>query len=310
MDLSLIICTRNRDAQLGEALQALERISSSAAWEIVIVDNGSTDQTAAVIAKAKLSNPRIVYVFEAQQGLGAARDTAWRHAQGGVLSFTDDDCYPSPDFVDAVLEVFRDHPEADYIGGRITLHDPADAPITIDLRTEAETISPYSYIHTGRLKGANISFRRAVLEKVGGLDRGLGAGTPFPCEDADLLAAASWAGFAGRFDPRFSVAHHHGRKVHEAARLREGYDRGRGAYYMKYIMRADTRLAYVRAWFGSWRRQPRESFEREARSALLYLRTYGSRLQIAVYSTVLLVALKTNELTRRPSPAASTTEPL
>src|SRR5262249_23268449 len=80
-------------------------------------------------------------------------------------------------------------------------------------------------------------------------DEQFGSGTSFACEDIDAIAASLWAGIAGAFDPRPTVYHHHGRKTDREARdLWKIYDKGRGAYYTKYLLRGDSRSAYLRYW--------------------------------------------------------------
>src|SRR6202030_2914998 len=116
------------------------------------------------------------------------------------------------------------HPEVGCVGGRILLYDPQDARMTIDERIVPCEIRPFHFVTTGELQGANLSIRVEVLERVGGFDRELGAGTKFPCEDIDIVASTLWAGFAARFEPGPVVFHHHGRKRHEIAKLVAGYD--------------------------------------------------------------------------------------
>jgi glycosyltransferase involved in cell wall biosynthesis len=257
-DLSLIICTRNRARQLARMLESVAALSSRYRWEVLVVDNGSTDETAEVIKAADDCGGRLRYVLVERVGLGAARDAAWREARGRLIAFTDDDCYLDPRFVDAVCEVFEEHPEVGCVGGRIMLFDPEDARVTIDEREEPAELAPYRFVDAGVLQGANLSFRRAVLEKIGGVDPELGAGTPFPCEDIDAVAATLWAGYRIRFDPRPVVHHHHGRRGSDVDRLFVGYDRGRGAYYAKYLLRSDTRMAYLRGWGGRIARRHRD----------------------------------------------------
>jgi hypothetical protein len=68
-------------------------------------------------------------------------------------------------------------------------------------------------------------------------------------EDIEYLARAAWAGWAGRYDPRPVVAHHHGRKAGAAAAAqRRGYDYGRGAYLLKLSCSSSSRWTYLRRW--------------------------------------------------------------
>lgn len=245
IDVSIIICTRNRSTQLVRALDTVARMRSQQSWEAIVVDNASTDDTASVIAGFAARDPRFRHVHEAKPGLGAARDTAWRHASGALVSFTDDDCYVAEDFVDRVVEAFGDRPDKGYLAGRILLHDPTDAPITIMTRADPLDIPPRSFIPPGVTQGANLSFRREVLEAIGGFSRDMGAGTPFPCEDVDAVASASWMGFAGGYDPRPTVSHHHGRKEADIPGIFAGYDAGRAAYYAKFMAIPQSRWAYL-----------------------------------------------------------------
>lgn len=93
---------------------------------------------------------------------------------------------------------------------------------------------PYQFLPTGSLHGANLAVRYTALREVDGFDARLGAGTPFPCEDIDLIGRLSYAGFKGCFDPR-AIIYHHGRKTDDIPKLMKGYDAGRGAYYIRML---------------------------------------------------------------------------
>lgn len=246
--VSILVCTRNRANQLAGTLKSLSAIQSSVPWEAIILDNASTDGTKEVISAACASDPRLRYAHEAQPGLGAARDSGWRLARGEVVALSDDDCYFTPDFVDSIWSVFAEHPEVGVVGGRILLYDPEDAPLTIDLRTEPVLTSPKTVVRTGSFHGANLAFRRTTLARIDGFDRDLGAGTPYPAEDIDAVAAAIWSGDAGLFDPRPTILHHHRRRLPDVSPQVRRFDAGRGAYYAKYVLRPDTRSAYLADW--------------------------------------------------------------
>ena len=247
-ELSIVICTRNRAGQLRGMLDSLLAMKTTRIWEAILVDNASTDGTADVIRAAIETEPCIRYVREERIGLGAARDRGWREARGGLIALTDDDCYVVEDFVDAVVAAFEGRPDVGVVGGRILLFDPADARVTICERDYPMEIAPQSFVIAGVIKGANLSFRRAALEAAGGFDPDLGAGTRFPCEDMVAIAAVLWAGYAGRYDPRPTVHHHHRRRLPDVPRLMAGYDRGRGAYYAKFLLRPDSRRTFAAGW--------------------------------------------------------------
>ena len=277
MTVSLVVSTRNRGVRLGDFFASLTRLAPPAeSWELILVDNGSTDGTADAIHRfaASASFP-VRYVRAATPGLSHARNAGLRHAGGRIVAFTDDDCYPHPDYLRAIVEVFERHP-AGIIGGRVVLHDPEDARVGVKDAPEAFEISPGQFVRAGVMHGANMAVRREVLEQIGGFDPLLGAGTRCMAgEDTDFIARALWAGWTVRYDPRPVVAHHHGRKGPDADRQRRSYDRGRGAYYGKWLLDRRARKTYLREWYYSLRRAIRKQdlgpFGRELAGAWRYL---------------------------------------
>lgn len=254
MLISLIICTKNRCAALRTCLEYVARLEFEGEWELIVVDNGSTDGTSDLLKRfAEKARFPVVLVYEPKPGLGRARNVGIVNATGEILAFTDDDCYVSPDFLARTLEVFKDD-RIGFMGGRVLLYDESDAPVTIKTETEIRWIAPYSFIR-GELVGANMAARRSLVEKVGRFDAQLGAGTPFPCEDVEFLARASHVGALGVYHPGPLVLHHHGRKRGEdSARLRI-YDYGRGAYYAKFILNPQTRIMLLKRWYWNARRE-------------------------------------------------------
>ncbi|WP_456770647.1 glycosyltransferase family 2 protein [Bradyrhizobium sp. USDA 4448] len=256
IEVSIVVCTRNRGGRLSGALDALRALRTAHKYEIILVDNASTDDTAAALGGNLASDPHARYALCKQIGLGAARNFGWQVSRGKIIAFTDDDCYPAPDYVDALIAAFSDHLDAGVIGGRILLHNSKHARVTIDEGETTRKYQKYSYVRPGALQGANIAFRREALAAINGMDPNLGAGTPFPCEDIDAIVAVLWAGFDGYFDPRPTVRHDHGRSEAEIPALLRSYDRGRGGFFAKYILRPDTRLTFLLGWLRSaWYRR-------------------------------------------------------
>lgn len=298
VQLSIVICSRNRAPLLTPMLDALREVRTERSWEVLLIDNASTDDTRAILDSFAAERPHARAETVAAIGLGAARDAAWRMAKGDIILFSDDDCYVAPDIVDATLAAFAAHPDVGLLGGRILLHDADDYPVTIDRRAEPEDILPFRFAPPGTLQGANLAFRRSTLEAIGGIDPTFGAGTPFPCEDIDAVAASLWAGIPGRFEPSVVVRHHHGRKAADYPALMRSYDKGRGAYYAKYLLRRDSRLAYLRGWLdGTFRNIHRgnlATLRRELVSAMRYLRVrraYGFMAAAAPAAAATYLAL-------------------
>jgi glycosyltransferase involved in cell wall biosynthesis len=254
MNISLVICTRNRAAQLGACLDRVAEIDFAGAWQFVIVDNGSTDATAKVIEDFVARAPMPVrHVTQPVKGLSNARNAGWQAASGDIIAFTDDDCYVAPDFLTTTLAAFGD-PELGYVSGRILLHDPTDYPATISLSTVPQDLPRRRYVVPGVLKGANMAFRREVLVAIGGFDPLFGSGADFPAEDCDAAARASLAGWKGRYEPSIVVAHHHGRKADSIPQLHRDYDVGRGAYHAKLLLACGAPLLALRGMMGLPRR--------------------------------------------------------
>ena len=196
---------------------------------------------------------RLTSFLQSVPGLGRARNTGWRAAKGTLFGFTDDDCYVATDYIDRVTKLFTTK-EIGFGGGKVTLFDPTDFPITIMLAADRIVIPPRSFIAPGLLQGANMVFRRRVLEQIGGFDETFGVGTTFCPEDTDAQARASFSGWTGVYDPDLEIAHHHGRKAKETAALRRMYSFGKGAYKAKFCLATATRAIYLRNWYWDFRR--------------------------------------------------------
>ena len=248
-DISIVVCTRNRAPYLTQTLRFYEQVVSKPNWELIVVDNGSSDETPEVLDRfASATRVAIRRLAEPRTGASRARNLGWQHAEGEIIAFTDDDCYPQADYVDALWVNFASN-AVGYLGGRVLLFTRDDYPITIQPREERLVFPPGSFISTGVIQGANIAVRKDVLTALGGFDDLLGAGTRFPCEDVDLLSRASFAGIAGVYDPRPVIFHHHRRQSREQVQaLARYYDRGRGAYYAKALLTPGQRSKAARSW--------------------------------------------------------------
>ena len=251
ISISVVVCTRNRVDNLRRCVQALATIHTDYEWELVIVDNDSDDGTNAFLASlpSQFGKAHVITTFEPKRGLAAARNRGVGQSHGNIVAFTDDDCYLSEDYIDAMISAFE-RPEIGFVGGRILLYDRSDIRLTIRESEDYLVLQPRTFVAAGTVQGANMAFRRAILDHIGGFDENLGAGTITRSdEDTDAVAASLWAGIPGAYDPRPTVSHHHGRKAkHEATNLWKAYDRGRGAYFAKYILRSDSRSEYIRIW--------------------------------------------------------------
>jgi GT2 family glycosyltransferase len=239
LEIALVIVTRNRATQLSRTLESLKTLQSPVSWELIVVDNGSTDSTGNVVgAFANGFAHPIQMIYEPAPGQGNARNAGWQAAEAQIVAFLDDDCYPAEDYLDAVLECFAENPNLGFLSGRILLYDQTDLRMTIQESLTHVSLAPKSFIHPGFIQGANSAFRRASLQQVGGFDPRFGvAKGQFAGEELDVAARICAAGWHGAYDPRPLVYHHHGRKTRwEAWRLMRVYQRGIGAFYAKSLL--------------------------------------------------------------------------
>src|SRR5687768_7427373 len=116
--LSVILPTFNRANALKRALAALRRQSvMPGEYEVVVVDNNSTDGTAGVVAL--FEDRRIRLIDEPRQGLSYARNAGLAAARAPIVAFTDDDVEVAPDWVETILTTLARYPHVDGLGGRV-----------------------------------------------------------------------------------------------------------------------------------------------------------------------------------------------
>jgi glycosyltransferase involved in cell wall biosynthesis len=277
--LSVIVCTRDRASRLRACLRAIAAIESSRPWEVIVVDNGSSDDTQAALEEARAVLPvPLTVVNEPVPGITRSRNRGWQAASGDVVVFTDDDCYPTPDFVERVAARFDRDAGLAFVGGAVHLHDPEDARLATVTRQALLDIHPGMFITAGTILSANLAFRRSVLEAIGGFDDVFAYGNGAGGGDVDVVARAAASGWRGLYDPEIVVRHHHGRKPGpDADRALHSYDIGRGVFYAKCALDGRMRRTYLAGWLVlTWGRvRRRESLRpvlRELRGALRYVR--------------------------------------
>jgi len=240
MDISLVICTRNRAAKLTRALQKLEATTiASEGVELVLVDSASSDSTQTVIAEFSARAGFTVRRCHVDApGLGRARNEGLKQASGELIAFTDDDCFLDEGYFRELKRGF-DPQEAQYGAGEVLLANPSDTAGASKRIPQRATIAPLKLLPAGAIQGANMFIHRSVLARVGGFNKAMGAGTPFPCEDIEFATRCSLAGFTGVLLPNVRIYHDHGRAQgsDEAAETLRGYDAGRGAYYASLLQR-------------------------------------------------------------------------
>ena len=101
MRFSIIVPTFNRAGDLRLSLQSLAGLVTTATWEVIVVDNNSTDDTRLAVIEAQPDFPvELRYIFEREQGRSAAMNTGIAAARGDIILTTDDDVHVEPDWME------------------------------------------------------------------------------------------------------------------------------------------------------------------------------------------------------------------
>src|SRR5262249_22237390 len=154
---------------------------------LIVVNNQSTDDTDARVRAFAASVPfRVVLTHAPLPGSGRSRNVGVLASRAPLIVFTDDDCYVAPDFLTQVVRVFRAGPYG-YVGGRVLLHDPSDARVTVREDAEFAEVPKDTIVRPGFLHGANLAIRHEVWTEIGGFDPFFGAGAYFAGDDVDFV---------------------------------------------------------------------------------------------------------------------------
>jgi len=256
IDLSVIVCTANRADDLAFMLREFAKLDfpPDRTVELVVVDNGSTDDTKIVIQRARSFLPLpVIYVYEPTKGLSRARNTGLSQCRGSIIAWTDDDCVVSKDWLACILKHFDDDYNLSMLGGRVELYDTTLYPVSIN-----PSLVPYRMHNTNVFPGAvlygcNMAFRRHLVTQIGTFDVRLGAGTSLrAAEDADYVYRAHKAGYEVAYTPDVVIYHnHHRRSSADALRVRQSYAFSDGAFLTKHFMGGDLfalKFFYWRLW--------------------------------------------------------------
>lgn len=202
--VSVVVPVRDRRVLLGDLLDALDH-QTYRDFEVVVVDDGSTDGSGELAASRVVASRPVRVVTERGQGAIGARSRGVAEAAGDVLAFTDSDCRPAPNWLGAAMAAIESG--ADVVHGRTRPERPV-APLERSVWAEDDALYPT----------CNVFYRRAVFDKLGGFDatassrwgfrvdaraQGLGFG-----EDTLLAWRAHRAGCRVEFVPDAFVAHH------------------------------------------------------------------------------------------------------
>jgi glycosyltransferase involved in cell wall biosynthesis len=252
-DLSVVIPTLNGSAGVDRCLRALTAQTIRPAMEIIVVDDGSSDDTVAVArghGVAVISHPR-------NRGIAAARNTGLNAATADIVAFLDDDCEPEPEWAQQLLSGYTDGDVAGvggtvipctppgFLAGFLTRNNPL-SPIELNV-AQSNSIPYRFYLYlrrqwsgqrkTGRrdvfsFVGANMSFRRKTLFDAGQFDERF----RFGAEEVDMCLRVARDIPLGRllFVPESRVVHHFRPELRDTLRRSRSYGRGSARLFRKW----------------------------------------------------------------------------
>jgi glycosyltransferase involved in cell wall biosynthesis len=217
VEFSILIATFNRARVLRGTLQNLAALRPQGSWEVIVVDNNSSDDTRQVVdAAARIFPVELRYVFEREPGRSAALNAGFQAARGEFLVTTDDDVRVDPGWLDRIAAGFAAH-GCDYIGGRVLPVWPGQRPDWLPARNEVlcgvlavMDYGPSPIRYGARVPlGVNMAIRREALRRAGHFDCRVGrkAGTLLGQEVREWCVRAHAAGLVGYYVPDVVVHH-------------------------------------------------------------------------------------------------------
>jgi glycosyltransferase involved in cell wall biosynthesis len=246
--VSVILCTHKNPELLNDVLKDLDNQTfKNDMYEIIAVDNNSQGETKNVISKY----PKVKYILEKNIGLSYARNRGLREARGEVVAFTDDDTRIESNWLEELLKVYREHPEAWVVGGKILPIWDAPRPRWL----KGHLLRSLSLIYWGektreliwpeRNIGANVSFKKKVFNIFGFLNTSLGRkgeNSFAGYEEVDMQYCLYLAKRKIFYTPYAAVYHHV-----PASRMTKEYLRKRdiGHLATKTILRLKTKRFFI-----------------------------------------------------------------
>jgi glycosyltransferase involved in cell wall biosynthesis len=221
LSATVLICTYNRADLLDETLTSLRAVRASRIWDIVVVDNNSSDNTREVVERHAASfHVPVTWVFEPAQGKSFALNTGIAQSRGEIIVFTDDDVVVAENWLEAACAPMDADGACQYTGGPVDPIWEVEPPRWLD-RTRGDLwgtlaildYGPEPFVFEERKRvplGANMAVRRALIDRIGGFHPALGrrGRSLMGQEQAEFFSRARDARARGRYAPEMRVQHH------------------------------------------------------------------------------------------------------
>ena len=219
LDATILICTYNRAASLAATLDSLARSRAPFTWDILVVDNNSSDGTRQVVEDRRASYPvPLRYLFEGRQGKSNALNTGLEATAARVIVFTDDDVRVPEDWLAASVEPLLERDDIDYTGGPVRPIWGAPPPRWLDasgnmggtIAVKDHGQAPFVFEDERKTPlGVNMAVRRRLIERIGGFrpDLGRSGKSLLGQEQAEFFYRSRAAGARGLYVPRMILDH-------------------------------------------------------------------------------------------------------
>ncbi len=235
--ISIIICTKNRSDALAHTLVSLGQcqLPEYADVELIVVDNGSTDNTREVVDNAVLPAIPVRYMYEPSPGKSRCMNRVFRGQVGDILLGTDDDVTFPKNWIthmtSPILENF-----ADAVQGSIAIADHLKRSWMTNLHKSWLLDCDFTRRDDlGSVVGVNVAFHRRVIEKIPYFDIELGPGTLGFCDDSLFGAQIVAAGFRLRGAGGPAIVHHfQADRLTRNSLLKRAINQGRSCGYLAY----------------------------------------------------------------------------
>lgn len=235
--ISVAVCTHNRASYLRKAIRSLlAQTLDPSLFEILIIDNASTDETRDVIESERPDTPAYRYINVPEVGVSHARNAGWQNARAKYVAYLDDDAIATPQWLERMLDFLENaEPQPGVVGGKIEPIWELPRPAWLsDRMAGALSIVNWSekpIIMTDKhwIAAANIGFPRSVLEEIGGFRADLGRRGSCLLSNEEIFARLQIErnGHACYYNPEIVVEHHvHASRVNQSWFKRRSYWQG------------------------------------------------------------------------------------
>ena len=236
--VSVVICAYNAERTMDACLASLRNLNYPD-YEVIVVNDGSTDRTPAITAEHKArydadsAGPRMIVVDQPNRGLSIARNVGMEAATGDIIAYTDSDCVPDPDWLYFLVYKFLR-------SGYVAVGGPNFPPPEPSLVPAAVAVAPGGPTHVllddevaEHVPGCNMAFTKKAMQEVNGFEPVFAAAG----DDVDFCWRLQNRGYAVGFSPAATVWHYRRNTVSAYLKQQMGYGKAEALLYFKHPYR-------------------------------------------------------------------------